>query len=376
MNDALTALADIYFKDVHGVSLQGMLAPIAATSPAGDPLTGAVFYQQVGEARRQDDASLPLGPWAHELKHADWHQVAKMTAQAIAERSKDLQLTAWLLEAEIHRHGYAGVAPCLVLIESLLDGYWDSLHPEMDDGDTEHRANIIRWINERLLPSLSLIPLTACGWERGEVGWVDLERASRNEHLRLVHGGNAAPEGISRTDVMSALAATATDVHRQTYAELQAGLQAIASLDESLDRHFGNDAPSLHKLAGLLTDISDLLEGELHKRGVARVQIVADIAQVEAGETTIEPAQPAVQSLSTPENRAEAYARLAEIAELLLRIEPHSPVPYLIRRAVEWGQMDTRELYEEVFIRLGGQLNIFDLVGVAPGPANDQTDQG
>ena len=30
-----------------------------------------------------------------------------------------------------------------------------------------------------------------------------------------------------------------------------------------------------------------------------------------------------------------------------------------------------RELYEEVFMRQQGQLNVFDLVGVAPGPQND-----
>jgi type VI secretion system protein ImpA len=371
MNDELRELADIYFRDVHGVHFDGMLMPIAESLPVGDPLAGAVFYQEVGEARRQDDPSLPMGPWAHELKHADWHQVAKLTAQAIAERSKDMQLVAWLLEAEIHRHGYAAVAPCLLLMEALLDTYWDDLYPQMEDGDNEHRANIIRWINERLLAPLSLIPLTACGWERGEITWADLERASRNEHLRLVHGGNVTAEGFSRTDVMSALAATATELHRQTYAELQAALQAIASLDDSLNRHFGEDAPGLSKLAGLLTDVSDLIEGELHKRGVTRVEVVTEVAAPETGDAERASALPAPQLEVPAENRAEAYAQLAEIGELLMRIDPHSPVPYLIRRAVEWGQMDTRELYEEVFMRLGGQLNIFDLVGAAPGAGNE-----
>ncbi|WP_258898281.1 hypothetical protein [Burkholderia glumae] len=47
-----------------------------------------------------------------------------------------------------------------------------------------------------------------------------------------------------------------------------------------------------------------------------------------------------------------------------MRQEPHSPVPYLVRRATLWGRMNTAELYQELFLRLGGQLNIFEMVGI------------
>ena len=38
-------------------------------------------------------------------------------------------------------------------------------------------------------------------------------------------------------------------------------------------------------------------------------------------------------------SRAEAYRRLAEAANVIERLEPHSPIPYLVRRAVELGSM-------------------------------------
>jgi predicted component of type VI protein secretion system len=36
-------------------------------------------------------------------------------------------------------------------------------------------------------------------------------------------------------------------------------------------------------------------------------------------------------------SRADVYQRLAEAADLLEQLEPHSPIPYLIRKAVELG---------------------------------------
>jgi type VI secretion system protein ImpA len=46
-------------------------------------------------------------------------------------------------------------------------------------------------------------------------------------------------------------------------------------------------------------------------------------------------------------SRADAYYRLAEASEYLMRTEPHSPVPYLVKRAVQWGNMSLAELLYE-----------------------------
>jgi type VI secretion system protein ImpA len=45
-----------------------------------------------------------------------------------------------------------------------------------------------------------------------------------------------------------------------------------------------------------------------------------------------------------------------------MQVEPHSPVPYLIRRAVAWGQLNAAELYQEVFQKSGGRIDVFDLL--------------
>jgi predicted component of type VI protein secretion system len=46
--------------------------------------------------------------------------------------------------------------------------------------------------------------------------------------------------------------------------------------------------------------------------------------------------------------REQAYETLARIANFLARIEPHSPVPYLLHRAIAWGGMSLKELLPEL----------------------------
>ena len=54
-------------------------------------------------------------------------------------------------------------------------------------------------------------------------------------------------------------------------------------------------------------------------------------------------------------NRADAYRRLSEAAEFLLRTEPHSPTPYLVKRAIAWGSMSLEELLPQL-VRNGAEL--------------------
>jgi predicted component of type VI protein secretion system len=49
-------------------------------------------------------------------------------------------------------------------------------------------------------------------------------------------------------------------------------------------------------------------------------------------------------------SRQQAYLMLANAADILASIEPHSPVPYLIRRAVELGRLPFPELIQ-AFVR-------------------------
>ena len=63
-------------------------------------------------------------------------------------------------------------------------------------------------------------------------------------------------------------------------------------------------------------------------------------------------------------NRTDAYQRLSEIADYLAQVEPHSPTPYLVRRAVAWGSMTVMELLQELVQDEGDLRGIYNLLGM------------
>src|SRR5204863_8911542 len=49
-----------------------------------------------------------------------------------------------------------------------------------------------------------------------------------------------------------------------------------------------------------------------------------------------------------PRSRAEAIARLGEAAQYFSDAEPHSPVAYLVRRAIRWADMPFADVLGEL----------------------------
>ena len=63
-------------------------------------------------------------------------------------------------------------------------------------------------------------------------------------------------------------------------------------------------------------------------------------------------------------SREQAYKTLEQLAEYLSTIEPHSPTPYLIRRAVKWGQLPLAELIQEVLNEEGDLNGMLAMMGL------------
>src|ERR1700722_7690566 len=95
-----------------------LLTPIAGDNPSGANLRYDPVYDQIKEARRQDDAG-PQGDWQRERKVADYIKVVDLAGKCLAERSKDLQLAVWLTEAALNREKFSGLQQGLDLLRGL-----------------------------------------------------------------------------------------------------------------------------------------------------------------------------------------------------------------------------------------------------------------
>jgi type VI secretion system protein ImpA len=294
------------------------------------------------------------------LKKADWREVESICADALAHRSKDIQICAWLMEAWLRLRGFSGCRDGLQLLTQLIEKYWPVLHPQLVEGDAEHRVGTFVWINEKLSMQLKLIPLTAPqSNDLLPYSFADWEMACHLEQL-AERNPNAPPATdtgqVNLTRFQASAMQTTTQSYLKLFDDLNGTAEACLALDALLEEKFGTQSPGLQRFKETLGDLQHLVADILHARPDAselssngqETQLAA--AAVEGNETGSE-----IWSVHPIRSRAEAYWRLSEAADYLLRTEPHSPTPYLVQRAVEWGSMNLFDLLQQI-IRNEGEM--------------------
>lgn len=324
---------------------EALLAPIAGERPTGDYLRHEGTYDRIAEARREDDARLDQGVWQREFKRADWVAVAQICGEALELRSKDVQIAAWLTEAWGKLHGFAGVEAGLRLTSALCETYWDGLYPALED--PEHRAAPFHWINEKLAVQLKFIPLT----QPSDVApvtyaWADWEAANRAEQQRLQAAQAKSAATVTPAQIQRAVRHSAPEFLADCHAHLAAVRSLVIGLEEFLDARYPKAGPSLRLFRSTIEEIQLYLG-----QGPAETEVLAPKS------TPVSALAPRPAELSAPvplepggpiQSRREAYQRLAEAAEYLLRTEPHSPTPYLVNRAIRWGNLPLDQLLPEL----------------------------
>lgn len=69
-------------------------------------------------------------------------------------------------------------------------------------------------------------------------------------------------------------------------------------------------------------------------------------------------------------NRKVAFERLREVAEFLKRTEPHSPVAYLVNRAIKWGDMSLEAVIAELVKNNDVRKQVYETLGLKQEPDN------
>jgi type VI secretion system protein ImpA len=342
------------------IDWEELSAPISAERPAGDDLRYDGTYDLIREARREDDPKQTQGIYKTELKKADWLEVERLCTHALANRTKDIQIAAWLTEAWLRLYGFAGCRDGLRLLAGLLEKYWPILYPELNEGDAGNRVGTFVWINEKLSMQLKLIPITLPkSNELHPYSFSDWEMACYLEQL-AERNQSPSPDAdaggqVNLTRFHASAMMTSTQSYLKLADEVKGTAETCQALDKLLDANFGGQSPGLERFKEMLGDIQHLVadilsarpEEQGHTGAPQATQLAAAAEGHEAG-SEIWSAQPI-------RSRAEAYWRLSEAAEYLLRTEPHSPTPYLVQRAVEWGSLSLFDLLQQI-IRNEGEM--------------------
>ncbi len=359
--------------------LEELLAPIPGDNPCGANLLYSGLHDQIREARRAE-ADLPQGEWAREVKAADWIQVKELAANALVTQTKDLQVAAWLAEAMVKLHGFAGLLDGLKLMRGLLADFWDDVYPEADDGDLEARANAIAFLDSRAAFALKEVPITHSmsvtnctyfQWEESrrydipeDLSQLDSDALERVGQLRK----EAAEEHrITTEDWRSAKNDSSRAYYEGIYAQLTGCLAELAALDQAMDERFQRQTPGLDELKKSLENVTSLIEKTVREKRMLEPDEARPEGAADAAEAAEDAARP--RGVAGPiRNRQDALQRLTEVAAYFRKAEPHSPVSYLVERAIRWGQVPLDVWLREVVKERPVLDQLRETLGLEPTP--------
>ena len=346
------------------MDFDALLRPLAGNC-CGEDLTFSALFDEIQEARRCDDPSVSQGEWVRPLKEADWPRVARLCEDALACRAKDVRVAVWLTEAVAKTRGFAGLADGYRLVAGLCETYWDEIHPLPDDGDQEMRAGNLDWLVTQSRRIVRDTPVTDS--MRGRFSTADLESA-RNLAANLERNPQDAEFLMRAAPVtLDQFEAARRDTPREFFVRLAGEAEtarlALEELERIVDARLGLDGPGFDDLRQALIEVHDTLRrfgGDAPApTSQSRAVLPGESGRYLGGEPASGDAGP-----GPIVTRADAIARLREVADFFRRTEPHSPVAYLADKAARWGEMSLHEWLRTVVRDDGALSHVEELLGL------------
>jgi len=327
-----------------------LLNPIEGENPSGANMRYSPVFDKIKEARRADDDA-PQGDWQRERKTADYKAVIKLAGETLATKTKDLQLAAWLTEALLRTEGFSGFRQGLDLTRGLIAGFWDTLYPEIEDGEMDLRAAPVEWVGTTMGDFLRKTALTRGGYnfyqykESRTVGY----EADADTELKLEARTKAIADGkVTADDFDKDLAGTPTAQLEASVAAIEGCQESVESLQALCEEKFGNYAPAFAPLKTAIEEIHHPINLMLRKRLEAEGRVAAPEAEPEppveyadsGGESqAAAPVRKRSVAGLDPVDLDDVTARLAAVARFLRQQDPYSPGPYLLLRGYRWGEL-------------------------------------
>lgn len=376
-----------------GFDLDALLAPIPGEAPQGadvrEDYSAQSPYSRLRDARSNardaekqaetPDPDAPPPPDPAPL----WRGLRDIGLKLLTEKTKDLEIAAWLTEAFVRSHGLGGLAACSRLIAGLAEQYWDGVYPLPDEYGMETRVAPVTGLNGNggggsLMAPLFKLKLytrpdgsaVALYQYRASAKLGTLDAKSRQQRIE---GGTIPFDDIEKeacTVGRLAMAALRDDA-----AAALAGWQAMA---EILDQKAGADAPSTSQIRDLLQEVSDI--AARYAPGAAADDAGAP-APADPGHFAPQGAAqafagaPAGALNATAErtaSREDALRRLEDIAAFFRKTEPHSPLSFTLDEAVRRARMPWLDLLDEVIGDRDVRNSILTALGIRPPPPPEE----
>lgn len=364
-------------------------AAIQVDNPTGKDLRKEEFTQSLYH-KIKDARTAARALERQQIQGADisirpnWSNVYEFSLQALNSQTKDLEITAWLIEALLREKGFAGLRDGFQLARELIENYWNNLYPMPDeDGLITRLAPLIGLNGEEaegtLIVPIALVPLTQ-GRSSGPFSLWQYQQAL--ELLKIAdpekRNQRLAAGAVTLEMIAEAVAETPSEFFHNLLQELNECIKEFKALNVVLEQKAGQDAPPSSRILAQLNACVDCI------KVIARESINTHIGSNFAEEKQLINSAQEIIPMEILVNNATEFSinkeqvnhdvlqmrekvlkSIAYAADFFRRTEPHSPIPYLLERAVKWSKMPLPVLLKELIKDEQALGHFCNLTGVA-----------
>lgn len=304
----------------------------------GYDLVLSPVYDNIKNARFEEDASVSFGIWEHELKKADWALVEKLAVDAVRNKSKDLQIVGWLIEAMVVLDGFEGVLRGINVLSTFVKQFWATCYPRNEDNssDIEQKQIILEWIFDTVGKKSLFIPFA---WYNGSdaVNLYNYEYAvdMKNATIRAPNSSAQILESAKKSgaknleEVLNIVSVMPHDDAGKILKLTRDIKKSKAEFDATLVELAGG---TQNTFSGLITNLEKIEKLLSTKKN--------------SGESKEEAEQ--LPECSDTGTRDNIYDQISSLSKKLAAIEKHSPSSFILDLVVSWRNKTLLEIMDDL----------------------------
>lgn len=356
-------------------------SPFTEGAPTGEDLrldqTSQSIYFRLRDAQadaRSEERRAESEPEHFQRSLELWGEVVALASDALASRTKDLEIAAWLVEGLTRRRGLDGFATGARVVASLLDGFWArGLHPEPAADEPWEPLAVITGLSGAdrpgsLVPPLHRValfehvdgtPITLWSYDYArELSTLDPEKLRETRMATLVPSFAAleiAARGPARHDLARVLGSV--DAALAAWRAIQDAIAAAGAPNVSTGR--------VLDVLDRIRRIAALYAPETGPPAVSVDGRDADDGGVRPAETARgRGVAPGAPGGSGNPSREDMFEQVLRIATVFHEREPNSPFSLTLAEAVRRARLPLTELLREVIPDDHQRLSVLTALGI------------
>lgn len=314
---------------------ESLIVPISEEQPCGVDIRvcserQASYYdlKELCQRHREQEENLLIES-TEDSTMPDWQPIIDQVCLLLKDQTKDIELCCWLTEALVRKQGFLGFIAGFKLLNRMIDTFQTDLHPlSVEEGSSTELMAIsaLSGANQpgTLISPLNLSTLLASGNE--VISLWDIYLAEQSQQQNTSHSILAQAPQAELVACQGLLIECA---------------EVVSQLEKTVGEYYESDSFSIARLRSLFIDAQQTIEAFIFHESDKDDEL-------EAGSGT--------NILQT--EKSSAVSGIQTALSYYENQEPHSPISFLLKRALHWQSLNLKEILAEMIMLEGSDLSV------------------